>query len=207
MTPSLISRCAEGGPASLSTADLLALVTGREAAGLADLDAPALAGATVDTLRQLLDLSPAPAARLAAAVEVGRRAAQDPPRRGERCLDPGTVARLMADVAREPLEEFWIVLLDVRGRLLRRERIARGSLAQCPVSPRDTLRPAIRDGAHSVIFVHNHPSGDPSPSCEDLDLTHRLRAAAEIVGLASRDHVIVSAGGWYSFVQAGRWGR
>ena len=69
------------------------------------------------------------------------------------------------------------------------------------------LRPAVRDGAHSIVFCHNHPSGDPSPSADDLDLTERLRAAADLVGVLTRDHVIVAAGGYYSFVEAGRWRR
>jgi DNA repair protein RadC len=79
--------------------------------------------------------------------------------------------------------------------------------AQCPVSPRDALRPAVREGAHGVVFCHNHPSGDPTPSPDDVDLTERLRAAAELVGVLARDHVIVAAGGYFSFVEAGRWRR
>ena len=113
----------------------------------------------------------------------------------------------MRDVAHEQHEEFHVVLLDVRGRLLGRRLVARGSLTQCPVSPRDALRPAVRDGAHGVVFVHNHPSGDPAPSFEDADLTERLRAAAELVGVVARDHVIVATSGYYSFVEAGRWAR
>jgi DNA repair protein RadC len=113
----------------------------------------------------------------------------------------------MRHVAHAEREEFHVVLLDVRGRLLRALRVAEGSLSQCPVSPRDALRPAVREGAHSVVFVHNHPSGDPAPSSEDAELTDRLRAAAEIVGVLARDHVIVAAGGHYSFVEAGRWRR
>lgn len=147
------------------------------------------------------------AERLVAAFELGRRAAWEPPKRGERCLDPSTVANLMRRVALEPIEEFHVVLLDVRGRLLRTALVSRGGLTQCPVSPRDALRPAVREGAHGVVFVHNHPSGDPAPSVEDADLTDRLRAASELVGLVARDHVIVASGGYYSFVEAGRWGR
>ena len=85
--------------------------------------------------------------------------------------------------------------------------MAEGSLTQCPVSPRDALRPPVREGAHGVVFVHNHPSGDPSPSAEDADLTERLRAASELVGILARDHVIVAAGGYFSFVEAGKWRR
>ena len=152
-------------------------------------------------------LGPARAAALAAAFELGRRGAWSPPRRGERILEPSRVAELMRPPAHAERECFHVVLLDVRGRLIRAERVAEGSLTQCPVSPRDALRPAVREGAHGVIFVHNHPSGDPSPSAEDADLTERLRAAAELVGVTARDHVIVAAGGHYSFVEAGRWRR
>ncbi len=113
----------------------------------------------------------------------------------------------MRAIGHAPVEEFHVVMLDVRGRLLRTERVAQGSVSQCPVSPRDVFRAAVREGAHGVVFVHNHPSGDPSPSAEDLDLTDRLRAGADIVGVAARDHVIVAAGGYYSFVEAGRWRR
>jgi hypothetical protein len=76
-----------------------------------------------------------------------------------------------------------------------------------PVSPRDTLRVAVREGAHGIVFVHDHPSGDASPSPDDADLTERLRAASELVGIMARDHVIVASGGYYSFVEAGRWRR
>jgi DNA repair protein RadC len=144
---------------------------------------------------------------VAAAFELGRRAAWSPPRRGERCLDPGRVHELLRHAAHAEREGFHVVLLDVRGRLLRTEQVAEGSLTQCPVSPRDALRPVVREGAHSVVFAHNHPSGDPAPSPEDADLTERLRAAAELVGVLARDHVIVAAGGYYSFVEAGRWRR
>jgi DNA repair protein RadC len=147
------------------------------------------------------------AAAIVAAFELGRRGSWAPPRRGERCLNPASVYELMRPAAHAERECFHVVLLDVRGRLLRAVQVAEGSLTQCPVSPRDALRPAVRDGAHGVVFVHNHPSGDPSPSPDDADLTERLRAAAELVGVLARDHVIVAAGGYYSFVEAGRWRR
>src|SRR5512137_862415 len=210
-------RLLAAGPSSLSDADLVAVVLGggsarhpARAAGLALVeraDLAALAGSAPGELSSLPGMGPARAAALAAAFELGRRAAWAPPRRGERVLEPARVAELMRFAARAERECFHVVLLDVRGRLLRAERVAEGSLTQCPVSPRDALRPAVRDGAHGVVFVHNHPSGDPSPSAEDADLTERLRAAAELVGVAARDHVIVASSGYYSFVEAGRWRR
>ncbi len=196
-------RMLQDGPRALSDGDLLSVLGADWVAGR---PVGELAWLTVAELRRL-GLGEVRATGLAAAFELGRRGAWAPPRRGERCLDPGRVSGLMRAVAHAPVEEFHVVLLDVRGRLLRTERVALGSVSQCPVSPRDVLRVAIREGAHGVVFVHNHPSGDPSPSPEDADLTERLRAATELVGVVARDHVIVAAGGYFSFVEAGRWHR
>jgi DNA repair protein RadC len=192
------------GPRALSDGDLLSMLG---ADGAASRAVGELAWLSVAELRRL-GLGEVRAAGLAAAFELGRRGAWAPPKRGERCLDPSRVYELMRALAHAPVEEFHVVMLDVRGRLLRAERVAQGSISQCPVSPRDVLRAAIREGAHGVVFVHNHPSGEPSPSSpEDVDLTERLRAGAELVGVVARDHVIVATGGYYSFVEAGRWRR
>jgi DNA repair protein RadC len=191
------------GPRALSDTDLLSMLG---AGGAASRALGELAWLSVAELRRL-GMGEARAAAIAAAFELGRRGAWAPPRRGERCLDPGRVYELMRPLAHAPVEEFHVVLLDVRGRLIRTERVAQGSVSQCPVSPRDVLRVAVREGAHGVVFVHNHPSGDATPSVEDQDLTERLRAASELVGVMARDHVIVATGGHYSFVEAGRWRR
>ena len=210
-------RLLASGPGALSDADLVALVLGTGSARLSARAAalalverasiPELAWTSPEELSGRPGLGPARAAALAAAFELGRRGAWSPPRRGERVLEPARVAELMRPLAHAERECFHVVMLDVRGRLIRAERVAEGSLTQCPVSPRDALRPPVREGAHGVVFVHNHPSGDPSPSAEDADLTERLRAASELVGILARDHVIVAAGGYFSFVEAGRWRR
>lgn len=166
-----------------------------------------IAWAPAEELQQQAGIGPARAAAIAAAFELGRRGAWSPPKRGERVLDPGRIAELMRPLAHAEREEFHTVLLDVRGRLIKTAKVAEGSLTQCPVSPRDALREPVRIGAHGVVFVHNHPSGDASASAEDRDLTERLRAASELVGVVARDHVIVATSGYYSFVEAGRWRR
>ncbi len=191
------------GPRALSDAELLSMLG---AGGASTRPVPELAWLSVAELRRL-GVGEARAAALVAAFELGRRGAWAPPKRGERCLDPNRVHELMRPLAHAPVEEFHVVLLDVRGRLIRTERVAQGSVSQCPVSPRDALRIAVREGAHGVVFVHNPPSGDPSPSPDDADLTERLRAASELVGVVGRDHVIVASGGYFSFVEAGRWRR
>ncbi len=187
------------GPGALSDADLLALYGAEALAGVA---LSQLAWASVGELLRF-GLGEARAAALVVAFELGRRSAWAPPRRGERCLDPGSVYELMRPLAHAPVEEFHVVLLDVRGRLLRTERVARGSVSQCPVAPRDVFRTAVREAAHGVVFVHNHPSGQPAPSDADAVLTERLCLATEVLGVAARDHVIVASEGYYSFVEAG----
>jgi DNA repair protein RadC len=166
-----------------------------------------IAWASPDELQQQAGIGPARAAAIAAAFELGRRGAWSPPKRGERILDPQRVYELLRHVAYAEREEFHTVLLDVRGRLIKTVKVAEGSLTQCPVSPRDALREPVRIGAHGVVFVHNHPSGDPAASGEDGGLTERLRAASELVGVVARDHVIIAASGYYSFVEAGLWRR
>jgi DNA repair protein RadC len=210
-------RLLSAGARSLSDSELLALVLGAASGGLSARAAAlqlverqplaALAWAGPEELATSPGIGLARAAALVAAFELGRRGAWSPPARGERCLDPGRVHELLRHAAHAEREGFHVVLLDVRGRLLKAVQVAEGSLSQCPVSPRDALRPAVREGAHGIVFAHNHPSGDPTPSPEDHDLTERLRAAAELVGVLARDHVIVAAGGYYSFVEAGRWRR
>lgn len=216
--PSPLERLRSVGVRALSDQELLHVVLG-PTAGMSSVAEAAhelarsvplaeLAWKSCDELEELRGIGPARAAAVAAAFELGRRGAWAPPRRGERVLDPARVHELMRPVAHAEREEFHVVLLDVRGRLMKTARIAEGSLTQCPVSPRDALREAVRIGAHGIVFVHNHPSsGDPSPSADDFDLTDRLRAAAELVGVLARDHVIVAATGYYSFVEAGRWRR
>lgn len=210
---SVCDRALSDGVRTLREDELVTLVLGSGARNPSAIAARLLDGAAIDRLAwaspdelRTSGLSLRSALTVAAAFELGRRGAWSPPKRGERVLDPGRVYDLMRHVAHAEREEFHTVLLDVRGRLMKTVKIAEGSLTQCPVSPRDALREPIRIGAHGVVFVHNHPSsGDPTPSAEDADLTERLRAASELVGVTARDHVIVAASGYYSFVEAGRW--
>jgi DNA repair protein RadC len=101
-------------------------------------------------------------------------------------------------------EEFLVLLLDAKHRKLREVRVSQGSLTAAIVHPREVFAPAIHEAAAAVILVHNHPSGDPSPSPEDLSLTRRLREAGTILGIEVLDHVIVGANAYYSFAEAGR---
>jgi len=189
-------RLLAAGPRALSDADLLALLLGTgtgklsaRAAALSLLEEvplPELAWAPPDAIAAWPGVGTARAAAIAAAFELGRRGAWSPPQRGERCLDPRRVFELLRHAAHAEREGFHVVLLDVRGRLIRVAQVAEGSLAQCPVSPRDALRPAVREGAHGVVFCHNHPSGVMARS--RLCAARRARPRGRRIGPAASPH-------------------
>ena len=115
----------------------------------------------------------------------------------------GLIAYLTTVLARERIEQFRILFLDDAGRLRADEAQARGTVNHTPVYPREVVRRALELGAAAVILVHNHPSGDPAASMEDMEMTERIQDAAEAVGLVVRDHVIIGNGRWLSFRQEG----
>jgi DNA repair protein RadC len=108
-------------------------------------------------------------------------------------------------LAAETVEFFMVVLLDNRHRRLKDVIVGQGSLTASMVHPRDVYRRIVRDAAAAVIFVHNHPSGDPTPSREDLEITRRLREVGELIGVKVLDHIIIGKGRYVSFVDDGYW--
>lgn len=210
-------RLREHGLDTLSDAELVALVL---RSGTKGVSAVELARGVIAQSGDLLSLSragpaeiertdgigPAGSAALIAAFELGRRA-------GGRPFDSGTAFHTSRDVwehfrgrvAGLRKEVFWTLLLDARHRKIREVRVSEGSLTASLVHPREVFVTAVRESAAALLLAHNHPSGDPSPSTEDVELTRRLRAAGELVGVRVLDHVIVAADGWYSFVDAGVW--
>ncbi len=124
---------------------------------------------------------------------------------GEAVLDDPErlIGYLTAVLAREKIEQFRILFLDAGDRLIADEAQARGTVNHTPVYPREVVRRALELEAAAIILVHNHPSGDPSPSREDLAMTAQVVEAAAVLGLAVRDHVIVGNGRWTSFREAG----
>jgi DNA repair protein RadC len=132
------------------------------------------------------------AVRVVAAFELGRRALFDAPS-PQRVHGPEDVARLlMPRLAGTVQECFHVIAIDSRNQVIADLEIARGSLAGVEVHPREVFRPLIRLAAAAAIVAHNHPSGDPTPSGEDLELTRRLREVGELVGIPVLDHVIVA---------------
>ena len=112
-------------------------------------------------------------------------------------------AHYRARLALATVEEFWVIALDVRHRVQLERCVARGSLSGVEVHPRDVFQPLIRASAASVIFCHNHPSGDPTPSRQDIELTARLRQVGDLCGITVLDHVVVAAEGYASLADRG----
>ena len=110
---------------------------------------------------------------------------------------------LNAVLAREKIEQFRILFLDNRNRLLADEAQARGTVNHTPVYPREVVKRAIELHATALILVHNHPSGDPTPSDEDIEMTREVRAAARVLSIVVHDHIIVGNGRWLSFRREG----
>ncbi len=203
------------GATALSDTELIALLLGSGTKGLSVLEVArgalerygglsSMARADPGELRALRGLGPARAATLAAALELGRRA-QAP--REERLCVRGSVevfAYYAPRLSHLTHEVFHVMCLDAKHRLLQDARVSSGGLASCTVSPREAYAPALRAAAASVIFVHNHPSGDPEPSRDDLALTARLKQAGKIMGISPLDHLIIGEGRYVSLVDDGR---
>ncbi len=113
------------------------------------------------------------------------------------------MAYLAAEMSRERIEQFRVLFLDSRNRLLADEAQQRGTVNHTPVYPREVAKRALELHATALILVHNHPSGDPTPSREDIAMTEQVRAAAAALSIVLHDHIIVGNGQWLSFRQEG----
>lgn len=116
---------------------------------------------------------------------------------------PHDVAKLVAPLVGRRQEVFCVLLLDTRHRLLRRMTVSIGTLGAALVHPRDVFREAIRRNVSAVVLVHNHPSGDPEPSRDDIELTQRLAKVGNLVGIEVIDHVVVAKDGYISLRERG----
>ncbi len=224
-------RLMRHGAAALSDAELLAILlrTGDAASGRTALDlardllvraggaengivregrAPAsglrfLVTATVEELSRVKGIGPAKAVQLKAAVEIGRRvAAGGDPRREVR--NPADLRDLlMAEMRYLEQEHFKTVLLDTKSRVISVEAVSVGNLDSSPAHPREVFKTPIRKNAAAVILAHNHPSGDPTPSQQDLKLTRRLAEAGRILGIEVLDHLVIGDNRCVSFRECG----
>ena len=207
------------GAAALSVAELLAVVlrTGSEGETVLDqaravLEAagntlPGLARLALADLCAVKGIGPAKAVAAAgggrALQALRRESSSRPARRSAPASD--IYAHFRTRLADERHEQFYAVLLDNKHRKIRDVCVSQGSLTASIVHPRDVFLPVIRESAAAVIFVHNHPSGDPTPSREDIDITRRLRDVGELMGVRVLDHIVIGHGRYVSFVDDGYW--
>lgn len=206
-------RLAAAGAEHLTDGELLAIVLGTGTRGASALDVaravlrgmggvPGLVGATRSELAAFPGIGPVRATVLTAALELGRRALAGRLARGQRVAGASEVwTYFRSRLAPLSVEEFWALGLDVRHRVQSEHCLARGSLTGVEIHPRDVFRPLIRGATAAVIFCHNHPSGDPSPSRADVELTARLREVGDLCGIAVLDHVIVGWEGYTSLAE------
>jgi DNA repair protein RadC len=206
-------RLGRHGAAALSNRELLAVVLGTGTRGSTALQVAdrllvdgvrGLAGRSVDELLGERGLGTAKAARVAAALELGARLASETRPSAPVLRSPADGARhLLARYAGRPVETFGILALDVRHRLKREVVISVGCLTSSLVHPREVFQEAIASRAAAIVLFHNHPSGDPEPSAEDVALTRRLAAAGTLMGVEVLDHLVLGAGRWVSLKERG----
>ena len=195
------------GPETMKLAELIAIIVGSGTKGKSALELgqeivttfPKLGDATVQELAQIKGMGPAKAIQLKAALSLASRIASgaNPPRF---LIDnPLHAYNLIKErVQYKKKEIFGAILLDIKGAVIRWEEISVGILDQTLVHPREVFQPAIRYGAASMILVHNHPSGDCTPSPEDYRVTEKLVAAGKLIKILVKDHLVVSSEGYLS---------
>jgi DNA repair protein RadC len=164
-----------------------------------------LSRSTRDELARVVGVGRARAAQIAAALELGRRTLTTGPNARVQFRTPRDVAaHLMPAFGSRPVEHFGVVLLDSKHRVLRTTILAIGGLNATIVQPREVFREAALGAAAAIVVFHNHPSGDPSPSPDDVELTRRLVAAGTLMGIDVVDHVILGDVRYCSFKEIGR---
>ena len=204
------------GSSALGDNELLALVLGSGARGRDVLE---LANAVLDgcgglygltraaaaDLRRIPGVGGARAAQILAAVELGRRTLMRTHGDRPRLNTPRQLAsHLLPQHGSRPVEQFGIVLLDTKHRLIQIRLVSSGSLDSTVAHPREVFRDAIAGRAAAIVLFHNHPSGDPRPSGDDVALTARLVEAGQVIGIDVLDHLILADQRYYSFAEAGQ---
>ena len=207
------------GAAALSDAELMALIirsgdpSSRQSA--IDLgrslinkfgDLRKLGSAELGELTAIKGMGLAKAAGIKAAFTLASRFQARKLENLDRFTSPKQVFEYFHHEFRDSRKEYFLtLLLDGKNRIIRRVQISEGSLNQSIVHPREVFLPAIRESAAAMILVHNHPTGDPSPSSEDISITRRLKESGELLGICILDHIIIGDGedAYMSFVERG----
>jgi DNA repair protein RadC len=159
---------------------------------------------SVGELCEINGVGPAKAAQIKAALEMGKRMTSEQIKIKERIDSGKDVYKLVGTYMRDlHREEFKIILLTSRNNLILERTLFEGSLTESIVNARGIVKEALNNSAAGIVFVHNHPSGDPTPSLEDKNITQKLVSACKLVGIRTCDHVIIGKDDYYSFVENG----
>ncbi|WP_088554542.1 RadC family protein [Calderihabitans maritimus] len=208
-------RMLQVGPQALSNAELLAILIRTGSARETALDLAQkllcrpnglryLVEASIEELSSIKGMGLAKAAQIKAAVELGRRLATSSSELRPCIRSPEDVIRLVMEEMRYlDREHFRAISLNTKNQVIAMDTVSVGSLNSSIVHPRELFKEAIRRSAAALVLVHNHPSGDPTPSQEDIDVTRRLAEAGQILGIKVLDHVIIGDGKYLSMKEKG----
>ena len=212
-----VEKCLANGIESLSNDELLALLInkGTKEKSAKDLAAEVLAKdraglmylreSSVDELMTVNGIGAAKAARIMAAVELGKRLSARPVQKGMTIENDEDIAELfMEEMRRLKKETFKALLLSSKGGVISVETISVGELNSTLVHPREVFSAAVKKSAAAIVFIHNHPSGDPRPSAEDFATTKRLADCGELLGIRVVDHLVIGDGRYVSMRAMGK---
>ena len=164
-----------------------------------------LSNITVEELSKIKGIGLAKACRIISALELGRRVSVASEMQKFKISSPQDIGNVyMEELRYKKKEIFRVVLLNTKNVIIGSKDISEGSLNASIVHPREVFLEAIKKSANKMILMHNHPSGDPTPSSEDINITKRLISAGQIVGIEILDHVIIGDGSFYSFKENGQ---
>jgi DNA repair protein RadC len=201
-----------GGTAYLSNSELLAILlrTGtkdksvfrlaEEVLSLENSGILFLSECAPEELASIKGIGPAKACQVLAGMELGRRVATKPRDNKVRVDGPESIVSLFMEEMRYFKKEvFKILLINTKGEIIGTDKISMGDLSTTIIHPREVFLPAVKRSAAAVVFVHNHPSGDPAPSSDDIATTQKLVDAGKIIGISVWDHIIIGDGKYVSF--------
>jgi len=203
------------GPEALSAQELLALVIGRGIPQKSVMNIAqellakfgnikAISQATLEELSQIKGIGLAKAAQIKACFELGKRQELELELEDIDIKNPQSIVKVIqAKIKDKAKEHFKLILLNTRNKIIGISNVSIGTLDSSLVHPREVFKEAIAHNAYSVILAHNHPSGDPEPSEDDIMITKRLKESGKILGIEVTDHIIISKNGFFSFKEKG----
>lgn len=202
------------GAEALSTQELLAILlsTGTKKTPVLDLSAKLLSRfgslsrlihASVEELTEIEGIGPAKAIQLKAALALAQKASQESPSHKAAVTTEEAYELVRYTLSPLKQEALYVILKDVKGKLISVEKVSVGTLSEVLVHPREVFFPAVRHKASSLILAHNHPSGDPTPSPADLHMTRHLIHSAKVMGIGLDDHLIIGSSSYVSLRNAG----